>query len=126
MKREEIEALNGIDLDRALAGLLGLELVGTDGGAVWVRDGVNMFQFTPTSDWQQFGALMKEHRVALYPTIARGRGAGTGGDPGWMASAEPGQPYVDEHALTAGCRALSERLYTLQRQARITASACLA
>ncbi len=110
LETADIEALCGLELDREIAERIGLQPVGHEDGVLWVRDGVMNFPFSPTSDWNQFGPLQDKYRIALYPTIARGSGAGIGGSPGWMGSAIPGAPFVDQHALTAGCRALVRAL----------------
>ena len=110
MENAEIEKLAGAALDREIAERLRLTLAGHEDGVLWVRDEhMRCFPFSPTSDWNQLGPLLLEHRIALYPTMARGTGAGHG-HPGWMGSADPGQPFVDPHILTAGSRALLKRL----------------
>ncbi len=111
MRTEDIEKLSGADLDRAVAEKIGLAIVGHEDGAVWVRDdAMRCYPFTPSASWAQLGPLLEEHRIAIYPTTARGLGAGHG-QPGWLASSEPGSPFVSAHSLTAGCRALLSGLY---------------
>lgn len=106
METSEIESLSGFTLDRAIAERTGLEFVGVEDDVLWVRDGITNFPFSPTSDWGQFGPLQDKYRIALYPTMARGAGAGQTSGDGWMASATAGEAFVDAHSLTAGCRAL--------------------
>ena len=111
MQQADIEALVGVDLDRAIAQELGYKVAGQDDEfGLRIQRGMAYVPFSPSSDWTCFGPLMVEHRVALYPTMARGVGAGQSGGVGWMGACEPGAPLVDRHALTAGCRALLQRL----------------
>jgi hypothetical protein len=91
MTHDEIEDLVGVDLDRAIAQALGYHVAGQDDEfGLRIQRGTGYIPFSPSSDWGTFGPLMVKYRVSV----------GSSGN-GWL-----GDYFVDNHALTAGCRAL--------------------